>query len=296
MLLVSILKEKYKSYILKRTLSNYIRHFRVSKRIKSLIPLTLLNVKLKGDDRNVISSDSPIFVFWWQGEENLPLIPKICIERIKKMSGEHPVHFICKDNIREYSSTIPESVYNLLEQGIITVQYFSDILRTDLLYNRGGIWLDATIWPCRSIDDIVSVNPRFYTGRRCISDVGNACVSRGRWTGYFLSSPANNSLIKFVHDGLIEAAVNYNGVIDYLTIDYLFDIAYKRSTYVRDLINSIPATPNVFWMLLPFLGEVVSKDFFESILQQSLFYKLNWRINCELKVDGCNTLLGYMSE
>ena len=41
-----------------------------------------------------VRKKAPIFVCWWQGEENAPEIVRICIASIKRNAQDHPVVLI----------------------------------------------------------------------------------------------------------------------------------------------------------------------------------------------------------
>ena len=50
-----------------------------------------------------------------------------------------------KENISKYIQ-IPQFTYEKLKSGIISIPHFADIIRTKLLYEYGGIWMDATLY------------------------------------------------------------------------------------------------------------------------------------------------------
>ena len=45
-----------------------------------------------------------IWIFWWQGLENMPEVVKICYNSVLENAGEHPVHLITKENYKQYIS------------------------------------------------------------------------------------------------------------------------------------------------------------------------------------------------
>ena len=109
--------------------------------------------KLKKDYRDVLSKEIPlmerkhndtVWVCWFQGIENAPLLCQACVDRIKDVYGEKNVVVITGENFREYTH-IPDYIIKKWEKGIITNTHFSDILRVALLSENGGTWIDATI-------------------------------------------------------------------------------------------------------------------------------------------------------
>ena len=67
-----------------------------------------------------ISGDCPIWVLWWQGIENEPLIVQRCVECIKRNAGNHPFHLLSKDNLGKYIQ-LPEFIKQKVDNGAITL-------------------------------------------------------------------------------------------------------------------------------------------------------------------------------
>ena len=88
--------------------------------------------------------NGPIWTFWWQGEQAMPPIVRICYQSLLRNAGTHPVHLITKENIDKYIE-FPSHIMKKVRNGHITLTHFSDILRMCLLYQYGGLWMDATI-------------------------------------------------------------------------------------------------------------------------------------------------------
>ena len=87
---------------------------------------------------NSYNPDSaPIWVCWLQGFQNMPPITKVCLQRIKQFSGNHPVHFVEFNNYENYvemDSCIVEKYIN----GKMKPAHFADVLRLKLLNKWGG--------------------------------------------------------------------------------------------------------------------------------------------------------------
>ena len=58
------------------------------------------NKELEFKNKNV--SKEPIWVMWWQGEENAPEIVKCCINSIRKNANNHEVIIISEKNLKNY--------------------------------------------------------------------------------------------------------------------------------------------------------------------------------------------------
>jgi hypothetical protein len=117
----------------------------------------------------------------------MPPIIRACYDSVQKYRGQHPVHLITKSNCADFVS-IPYHIMKKLNSGLITVTHFSDILRTVLLYEYGGIWMDATILVTEAID---FNNLKFYTMKETLKTDN---ISKARWAGFFLAIGSRGNL------------------------------------------------------------------------------------------------------
>lgn len=191
-----------------------------------------------------IARDAPIWILWWQGIDNAPLVVKQCIRSIKANAENHVIHFIDRNNYFEFCS-IPPYIIDKLNKGLITLTHFSDILRLHLLSENGGIWMDATLFMYGSFPDNM-YSKSFYTikhGLYCDS------ICHGKWTGFFLACTQNNPLICFCRNLIDEYWKHEDALICYLLIDVTFSIAYNSFEWARSMIDNVPDNnKNVFWL------------------------------------------------
>ena len=75
----------------------------------------------------------------------MPPVVRSCYKSVLKNAEKHPVILITENNITEYVD-IPQYIYEKIREKKMTLTHFSDILRENLLYKHGGIWMDATIY------------------------------------------------------------------------------------------------------------------------------------------------------
>lgn len=86
---------------------------------------------------------------YWQGP--LSEFLKTCLEKIRKLHPEYEVNILNETNIKSFSKISYEDF------GEITPQLKTDILRLDLLYNYGGIWIDASVILYESLDWVYKI-------------------------------------------------------------------------------------------------------------------------------------------
>lgn len=240
-----------------------------------------------------LHSDEPerIFVFWWQGTDGLPDIVRICINSIKQNSNGREVVMITKDNIRKWAD-IPQYIFDQVSSGAITITHLSDILRVCLLYQHGGYWIDATVFINAPLNDI-DFNPFF--GSIKIHDRFTGTISAYRWTGFFLHALKGSVTMKTFRDILFEFWKTKRGrIIDYLLIDYTFEMLYRKSSDFRKIVDETPYTNEHLYDLVGHLNDVVPvNQYFQSVSDTHIF-KLTWRNKFSRKVEGKDTMYGQL--
>lgn len=189
-----------------------------------------------GTSSNIIGKDCPIWVCWWQGEEAMPDIVRVCYASLNKHAGGHPVVLVTENNYREYAD-MPEFLIARLRNHEISITHFSDVLRMNLLKRHGGIWVDSTIYFTRDIDLIVHPCRPYYS---CRHVARNCNVVHGRWTSFFIACGKGNLLPAFMLAAFYRYWEKYNKVVTYLYMDYLFALAYDKIPAIAEMVESLP--------------------------------------------------------
>lgn len=101
-----------------------------------------------------------IWMCWLQGEENAPELVKKCISSVKKYYPDKNINIINSENFMNYVS-LPDYIIQKWENGVISNTHFSDILRTALMVEQGGVWMDATVYLTERIPDLYFNNDLF---------------------------------------------------------------------------------------------------------------------------------------
>jgi hypothetical protein len=240
-----------------------------------------------------LHSDEPerIFVFWWQGTDGLPDIVRICINSIKQNSNGREVVMITKDNIRQWAD-VPHYIFDQVSSGAITITHLSDILRVCLLYQHGGYWIDATVFMNAPLNDI-DFNP--YFGSIKIHDRHTGTISAYRWTGFFLHAVKGSTTMKTFRDILFEFWKTKRGrIIDYLLIDYTFEMLYRKSPDFRRIVDDTPYTNEYLYELVGHLSDVAPINQYFSSVSDTHIFKLTWRNKFPRKVEGKDTMYGQL--
>lgn len=245
-----------------------------------------------------MESNSTIWVCWWDGLESMPPVVKACYNSILNYAGNHPVHLITKYNVNNFFS-IPEYINKKVKDGIITVTHFSDIIRAELLYKYGGIWLDATILALNNIniDNIPFFSLKTKQKTYAVShnrwhDYSKSEINR--WSGFLLAGAMRSPLFEFMKDFFYAYWEKENNLIDYLFIDYVIELAYINIPEVKKMIDNVPCSDLDKFAFEKSLNKVFSIDLLNNF-SQTTFHKLTWKKKFNIYTkDNKLTLYGYI--
>lgn len=83
---------------------------------------------------------------WMYWEGNLPEFVEKCVEQIKKKNPDYEVYFLTPDTVKDFCDIDYERFQHA------TPQQKADLIRFELIYQHGGIWLDASTIIYESLD------------------------------------------------------------------------------------------------------------------------------------------------
>ncbi|MBR4629676.1 MAG: capsular polysaccharide synthesis protein [Treponema sp.] len=245
---------------------------------------------LKPDSSSVpTSAKEPIRVWtcWFQGEENAPELVKVCINRMRAVFGKENVTVITDENFSEFV-TLPDCILKKYEKGIISRAHFSDILRIELLYQHGGLWLDSAVFcTCKNVPNYIADSELFaYKNINLTRNDINPIVA----SSWLLRAEKSEKIIGKTHELLFEYWKKEKTLANY----YLVHIFFALATEVYpDEWKNVPSFPNTSPHVLQFeFFESYKQGRFSQIEGMSDFHKLNWKAK---KPDGVqNTNYDYV--
>ena len=216
--------------------------------------------------------EETIWVCWMQGEKNMPPIPTMCLKSIRNNASGRKVQVITLKNFSEFV-TIDNNILNLYHTGKIKNCHFADILRVSLLAQRGGIWMDATLYCTAPLGNLF-FQKKFHSIR--IRPYGNF-VSQCRWSVYCLSSLPGCRLFSILEALFVKYLSEEHLFIDYFLFDQFIDMLYQRDEEIRNMIDGIPeSNPNIFG-LADILTERFDSERWEMLTANTSIFKLNWK-------------------
>lgn len=239
----------------------------------------------------------PVWVCWWQGEDEAPELVKTCIASIKKNIPEDiaGLHIITLDNVGKYI-TLPSWIIEKFEAGKISLTHLSDILRMGLLYRYGGMWIDATYFISDKIPKEVFQKGVFYT-QRMDKTMWRADITQGRWAGNVMRGEKGNVLFRFALNAMYMYWCTQDTMIDYYLIDYIIALAYDNIVQVREMIDACPySQPNIF-ELKKVINKKYNPNIYKNMVKNTYMFKLSHRIDVSrYNIVGEKTFYGYICE
>lgn len=222
---------------------------------------------------SVEDSNFPVWVCWWQKEENMPPIVKVCYKSLLKNANGHPVHLITLDNYTDYV-TFPDYVMEKAKRGTITLTHLSDLLRFSLIHQYGGLWVDSTILVVKPIPE------QFYSDIFSIkNEAPGYHVSNYYWTSFLFYGKKGNVFFDFVKNFFFEYWKEEDKLIHYLLVDYTIAIAYDTVPEIARLIDEIPYNNPQRSNLSKLFRTTAEYDpkVFEQTTSDTQFFKLTWK-------------------
>lgn len=247
------------------------------------------NMKDSAGDGVDESNNKIIWVCWWQGKDNMDALTKSCMDSIAKHSNGAKIIMITKDNYQKYTN-IPEYIVSKLKNGIISFTHFSDILRMNLLYLHGGLWLDVTILLTADIPNEVFASPLF--SRK--GEKYGFYVSDCKWAGFMIGGQQQGVLFRFMCEMFNEYWKKENRLIDYYLIDYLIKLGYMELSSIHSLIEAIPYNNPQLHSLERLMNNPYNDSEFHRVTKDTSFHKLSRKAEHHKITDGMPTFYSYL--
>lgn len=245
-----------------------------------------------------IKSSYTIWVFWGQGEENMPPLVKACYRQLTHYNDN--VILLSNHNIDKYI-IIPSKIKERVSRREISWAYFSDIIRNALLAKYGGLWLDATAWVSGSIpmNELKEFDIFSPTGDEKLSPKSPIFWSgfEWHWSGWCLWARKSNELLfSFVREMLINIALREKEIPDYVTIDYLIYFACRNFTSVSRKMKQME-TKYCYnrHRLASMMNDSFDINKYTELIKDDFVFKLSFRSPWKkYTAEGKQTFYGYI--
>lgn len=225
----------------------------------------------RGVDMSLESAPcNKIWICWLQGEENAPELVRACINSIRCNFSTHEVIILSEKNISTYIQ-FPEYIEKKWKEKKFGAAHFSDLLRTALLCQYGGIWIDATVL-CTSNDipTAITESPLFVYQIIDLIRWDREPIVASSW---FISSYSNHPILLLTRALLYKYWETNEYTENYFLFHIFFAIATRR---YKDEWKKVPVYTNQSPHTLQFeLGEPYNESRWNEITRMSVFHKLN---------------------
>ena len=234
----------------------------------------------KSFETKEINEPYRIWQYWEQGLENAPEIVQACLDSVVKYNPNIERVIISPKNVREYVN-IPEFIYKLKEKGIIKLAQFSDILRTYLLVEHGGCWIDATVLLTSPLPQYITNADLFVFKADEKSDLDGLNMA-----SYFISAKPNNKILCQCQSFFEKYWKENNFLVNYFSFLHAFTMIALRN---KDLWEKVP-----FFSFIPVqqmqseLVKPYSKERFEQLKLMTPIHKLTYKPKVMTKQKNIN--------
>lgn len=124
-----------------------------------------------------------IWVMWLQGFDNAPELVKVCRQYLEKNKpADSQIIELTSENLSDYVS-FSDVMIQKIKDGTITYTHLSDLVRTQVLANYGGLWIDSTVLVTKEIPHQMFEEP--WTTIKGYPEQGVPFVDC-RWTGFIM--------------------------------------------------------------------------------------------------------------
>lgn len=215
-----------------------------------------------------------IWFCWLQGETNMPSTVQLCLKALKNNANNHSVIVIDLNNYDTYV-TIPPYIIQKYEKGEIKNAHFADIIRTCLLYEHGGVWIDSTLLVTHPLPEELFTKP-FYS---CKSNEKSLFITQCKWSNFFLCSQKHSPIFSFTRALLFAYIKSEKRFIDYFLMDYMIFLGYMTYPIIKESIDAVPVNNENVHKLSPILNNQLEKNIWNQLTKDTYLFKLNWKTN-----------------
>ena len=239
----------------------------------------------------------PIWFCWFQGEEKMSEVSKICYNRLKEIISKDrfEIKFISFDNIKNYVR-FPEFILRKLQVGHITYTHLSDHLRYYLLAKYGGFWVDSTIFFTECDFEKISQLP-FFTGKcpKIIKNEPGKCQSfNGLW---YVNSQKVKMFFGILYELCLFYWLGHNKLLDYIIVDYIMNFEREIFPWAREMFDDLEPNMDNIYDFDRNMNKTYSDDLYNDLFVVNYFQNLSNKHKYN-KIDstGNKTLHGYLCE
>lgn len=170
-------------------------------------------------------------MLWFQGFDKAPDIVKQCVNSWKYYNSDWAVIFLDNSNLSHYVNLHD---YINISKKTLTPQARSDIVRLCLLKTHGGVWVDATTFCNKPLNDWLPtyIKEGFFGFHKPTPD---KLIS-----SWFIYTEKDNYIINKWLESLIEYYLHRKSPHTYYWVHGLFGQCYKNDESFKTIWDNVP--------------------------------------------------------
>lgn len=238
----------------------------------------------------------PVWVFWWQGEADMPELVRGCIRSLKQNlpSDKTVFRLVTLENCMRYV-TLTEAIIHKFNEGKISCTQLSHILWAELLFRYGGLWIDAAVYVVKPIGAEILEQQVFAW--KVKPPVWKDKILKERWAGELWYSGKQKRLFQLLTEGLWYYWENENDAADDGLVDYIIAAIAEEFQEVSDELEQCGCSQETVLELSQWLNRKYLPERVKRLLERSTFYKVNpWGDYQKENMAGEKTIYGYLYE
>ena len=226
-----------------------------------------------------------IWTMWQQGEAQMPETVQASMKTIKDFAKRNDCEFylLTDENLADFIN-IPIDITEKYKKKELSAAHYSDIIRFSLLYQYGGIWMDATLFvsPYATLEmfegDFFTLNHPPLQPEKMERTVGDF-----KWAGFFLAGKKGKPYFKHIRDLYLYYVRKYPVFIHYLMMDYFILSEYQCNPYFENLVDRLPilAPAERVWFLRDHAHDLFDEKEWEEVLKTTPILKTTYKIKKE---------------
>lgn len=226
----------------------------------------------------------PLFILWYQGFENAPEIVKICRSSIFRYFPDNVFQLVelSEKNLYQYI-LIPDHISEKLLNKDFELAHYSDYIRTKLVYEHGGVWVDSTMFFSAPVPDHVLESDFF------VFKINNDFIQIAS-NQFIYAKLRGNILLK-------QVLINYEKYVtlecsphSYYFYHYIFALSVRQIRYpiFSSKCTYCSSKNHLVQYSLDFID---TENELRNLLNNSFVHKLSYKFNGSKKIDNLIFLL-----
>ena len=224
----------------------------------------------------LMQPNKTVWVYWSTGmEQTAPELVKRCFRSLQENLPDRQIVLLSKENYSQYVD-IPQYIVDKYNRGIIGHVHFADLLRIELLAQRGGTWIDSTVFCMDSHVPSYMLDAEFFIFQKLKPGLDGHSTNISSW---FITAHSNHKFILAQQALLRHYWKHYDKAIDYFFFHHFFSIIARF--YAEDW-KQVIQFPNSFpHVLLLMIFEPYNQQKWEAIQRACPFQKLSYKFEEE---------------